>query len=87
MRPARMSRALRTIPFLMVVCFVSFTAQTTSNRGTGKTTVQMQTADTFLEMGWDFVDETANGTENIWWIDEGQDYPHLWWEPIDTSAN
>ena len=41
---------------------------------------EMQTASTFLEAGWDFVNETANGTEDIWWIDEGQDYPRLWWE-------
>jgi hypothetical protein len=26
------------------------------------------------------VDETENGTDDIWWIDEGVDYPHLWWE-------
>ncbi len=50
--------------------------------GTGKTTVQMQTAATFLEAGWDFVDETVNGTEDIWWILEGQDYPRLHWEPV-----
>jgi len=24
--------------------------------------------------------ETANGTEDIWWIVEGKDYPRLWWE-------
>ena len=24
--------------------------------------------------------ETANGTEDIWWILEGKDYPRLWWE-------
>jgi hypothetical protein len=29
---------------------------------------------------WDFIDETENGTDDIWWIDEGQDYPRLWWE-------
>ncbi len=46
----------------------------------GLTTVEMQTASTFLDTGWDFVDETANGTEDIWWIREGQDYPRLWWE-------
>jgi hypothetical protein len=40
----------------------------------------MQTAATFLDAGWDFVGETENGTENIWWILEGQDYPRLWWE-------
>jgi len=27
------------------------------------------------------VGETTNGTEDIWWIDEGKDYPRLWWEP------
>ena len=46
----------------------------------GKTTTEMQTASTFLEAGWDFIGETANGTEDIWWILEGQDYPKLWWE-------
>jgi len=46
----------------------------------GKTTAEMQTAATFLEAGWDFVGETANGTEDIWWILEGKDYPRLWWE-------
>jgi len=40
----------------------------------------MQTATTFLEAGWDFAGEWENGTENIWWIDEGQDYPRLWRE-------
>ncbi len=48
----------------------------------GVTTVQMQTANTFLEAGWDFVDEIENGVEDIWWIDEGLDYPRLWWELI-----
>jgi hypothetical protein len=43
-------------------------------------THEMQTATIFLTVGWDFVDEAANGTEDIWWIDEGNDYPRLWWE-------
>jgi len=46
-------------------------------------TAEMQTASTFLEAGWDFADETANGTEDIWWILEDQGYPRLWWEAID----
>jgi hypothetical protein len=54
--------------------------QAESAGGTGKTTAEMQTATTFLEAGWDFVGETANGTEDIWWILEGQDYPKLWWQ-------
>ena len=43
-------------------------------------THEMQTANIFLIVGWDFVDEDRNGTEDIWWILEGQDYPKLWWE-------
>jgi hypothetical protein len=42
----------------------------------------MQTASTFLEAGWDFVDETKNGTDDIWWIPEGLDYPRLRWEKL-----
>jgi hypothetical protein len=33
--------------------------------------------------GRDFVVETANGTEDIWWILEGKDYPRLWWEAAE----
>ncbi len=61
---------------------IETSGQTTSAWGTGKTTAEMQMAVTFLDAGWDFVDETANGTEDIWWILEGQDYPRLWWELI-----
>ena len=52
----------------------------TSGGGVGKTTAQMQAAATFLEVSWDFVDETENGTDDIWWILEGRDYPRLAWE-------
>ena len=66
------------------------TTTTINNRdnaegGTPKTTAEMQTAATYLEAGWDFVDETANGTDDIWWILEGQDYPRLWWELIPEN--
>ena len=37
----------------------------------------------FFETGWDFVGETVNGTGDIWWILEGQDYPRLWWEATE----
>ena len=36
-------------------------------------------------VGCDSIDETANGTEGIWWILEGQDYPRLWWEMIGEN--
>ena len=63
-------------------CFwdIQTSGQVASAGGTGKTTAEMQTANTFLEAGWDFVGETTNGTEDIWWILEGKDYPRLWWE-------
>jgi len=60
--------------------------QTISGGGTGKTTAEMQIAVTFLDAGWDFVDETENGTDDIWWILEGQDYPRLWWERIKDDS-
>ena len=60
--------------------------QTKSSAGVGKTTAEMETASTFLDAGWDFVGETANGTEDIWWIDEGKDYPHLWWEKYSGGS-
>jgi hypothetical protein len=41
----------------------------TSDGGTGKTTAEMQTASTFLDAGWDFV--------NVWGIGENQTYPYL----------
>jgi len=66
----------------VTACFwdIQTSGQATSVGGTGKTTAEMQTASTFLEAGWDFVGETENGTEDIWWINEGKDYPRLWWE-------
>ena len=63
--------------------------QTTSGGGRPSTggiplqTHEMQTATIFLVVGWDFVDEDRNGTEDIWWIYEGQDYPRLWWEAAE----
>ena len=52
----------------------------TSGRSRGLTTAEMQSARTFLDAGWDFIGETDNGTDDIWSILEGQDYPRLWWE-------
>ncbi len=68
--------------YRVIACFwdTQTSGQAWSSGGTGKTTAEMQTAKTFLDAGWDFVGETANGTENIWWINEGKDYPRLSWE-------
>jgi hypothetical protein len=51
-----------------------------SDGGLGLTTVEMMDANTFLDAGWDFVDETANGTRDIWHINDGLGYPRLCWE-------
>jgi hypothetical protein len=51
-----------------------------SEGGIGKTTAEMQTANTFLLAGWDFVGETENGTEDIWSICEGTNYPRFVWQ-------
>ncbi|MHC4518516.1 MAG: GLUG motif-containing protein, partial [Planctomycetota bacterium] len=54
--------------------------------GMGLTTGEMQTASTYLVAGWDFLGEVENGVEDIWWIEDGRDYPHLWWEPTGVNA-
>jgi hypothetical protein len=54
-----------------------------SDGGEGKTTAEMQTESTFTDAGWDFVGETFNGIEDIWFIPQG-DYPHLWWEGMQV---
>jgi hypothetical protein len=69
----------------ILACFwdIQTSGQTASAGGTGRTTAQMQTAKTLLDAGWDFVDEKKNGTADVWWIDEGKDYPKLWWEACE----
>lgn len=46
----------------------------------GKTTTQMMMLATFTNAGWDFVGESTNGTEDIWAICEGTNYPKLVWQ-------
>jgi hypothetical protein len=62
---------------------IETSGQSTSDGGTGLPTDQMQMQITFTDAGWDFVGETANGTEDIWFIPKG-DYPHLWWEEMQV---
>ena len=66
-------------------CFwdMETSGQKASYGGLGRTTAEMQTESNFTSAGWDFISETDNGTEDIWWIIEGQDYPRLWWELIE----
>jgi hypothetical protein len=55
----------------------------TSFGGTGKTTAQMLDQTTYL--GWDFWDETANGTNDYWCQTSGYNsgYPFLFWERVN----
>ncbi len=62
---------------------------TVSKSGIGLTTEELQAASTFLNAGWDFVGETANGTEDIWEICDATNYPKLVWQeslPGDISC-
>lgn len=59
---------------------IETSGQIFSEGGIGKTTSEMQTANTFLEAGWDFVGESVNGTEDIWSICEGTNYPRFVWQ-------
>jgi hypothetical protein len=70
------------MPDSVIACFwdIQTSGLEKSSGGSGLTTADLQTASTFIDTGWDFINETANGTEDIWWILEGQDYPRLWWE-------
>ncbi|MBK8805142.1 MAG: hypothetical protein IPO21_00260 [Bacteroidales bacterium] len=56
--------------------------KTSGTGATGKTTAEMKTASTFLNAGWDFLGETANGTDDIWVIHPAYNngYPFLVWE-------
>jgi hypothetical protein len=51
--------------------------------GTGLPTSEMQTMSTFTDVGWDFVGESFNGIEDIWFIPQ-QDYPRLWWQGMQV---
>jgi hypothetical protein len=56
-------------------CYFLDTSGLDNGIGDPLTDEQMKQDANFV--GWDFVDETANGTEDIWWINEGAGYPTL----------
>ncbi len=66
---------------LIMSCFwdIDSSGQDESDDGIGLSTAEMQDINTFLDEGWDFVDETTNGTDDTWWMPQN-DYPRLWWE-------
>jgi hypothetical protein len=53
----------------------------------GKSTAQMKVISTFTIVGWDFTDETDNGTADIWKIaDGGTSYPKLSWQQASNNT-
>ncbi|RKY24828.1 MAG: hypothetical protein DRP62_02860 [Planctomycetota bacterium] len=61
--------------------------QTTSDGGTGKTTAEMKILSTFTSAGWDFTNETANGTNDVWAIKKTVDYPKLVWLMVNLVSS
>jgi len=53
---------------------------------TGLPTATLKVQGLYTSFGWDFLDETANGTEDIWGIVENVTYPRFAWECIDPPA-
>lgn len=54
---------------------------TSSSGGTGKTTAKMKTESTFTGAGWDFINETVNGSVDIWALaaSVNDGYPSFIW--------
>ena len=52
---------------------------TESAGGVGLGTSQMKSIQPYLNAGWDFRDESANGAGDLWWMPE-DDYPRLAWQ-------
>ncbi|GAF74413.1 unnamed protein product, partial [marine sediment metagenome] len=46
----------------------------------GLPTDQMQQIAAYVDVGWDFIDETVNGANDIWEICDGTNYPKLAWQ-------
>ncbi len=53
---------------------IETSGQTESYGGTGKTTAEMKTQNTFTDAGWDF--------DNIWHMEEEITYPLFQWQPL-----
>jgi The GLUG motif len=66
-----------TIDWVSVFWNMETSGLTKSDGGTGLTTAEMQNMETYLEAGWDFVGESANGTAETWQMPPEGGYPRL----------
>ncbi|AQQ70164.1 GLUG domain protein [Limihaloglobus sulfuriphilus] len=73
---------------LIMNCFwdIDASGMEASEAGTGKTTAQMQDINTFLNAGWDYVNESENGNMEIWYQTLGG-YPVLYWQAAAGDIN
>ncbi|MFZ0034543.1 MAG: GLUG motif-containing protein [Sedimentisphaerales bacterium] len=51
-----------------------------ANNGVGTMLADKQMKQQSSFIGWDFVGETINGPNDIWWINKGVSYPKLFWQ-------
>ncbi len=74
-------------------CFwnIESSGLTISSGGKGLTTLQMEDMSTFINAGWDFIDENENGTTQVWQMSAETGYPELaifkGYEPVELSGN
>ena len=66
---------------------IEATGCATSAGGEGKLASQMYSLTTYLSSGWDFVAESANGTQDIWYLPGPRDYPRLTWESLLADSD
>jgi hypothetical protein len=66
---------------------IEATGCATSAGGEGKIAAQMCGLSTYLNAGWDFVTESKNGTQDIWYLPGPTDYPRLTWEALAADLN
>lgn len=63
------------------------TGCTKSDGGDGKDTSDMSRGSLYLNAGWDFVDEKANGAKDVWYLPVDGSYPRLVWELAEGDLN
>lgn len=63
--------------------------QDTSDGGTGKTTAEMKTLNTYTDASWDFMGESVNGTNDPWGINSkyNSGYPFFKWQGYKLDQN
>ena len=69
-------------------CFwdVESSGVTTSQGGTGLSTIEMKMPGRYVSAGWDFADESENGLDDYWGINQSVNggYPFLMWQGYEN---